>query len=210
MSELRVRWADKNLKQFGKRLDELKTRFPKVLPRIINQVGDRAKTQVVRNLVRQTGLQRKVIVKAVGDPKRAHAGSLSYTMTTRGGNIRLKYLSPRETRPGVVAKPWGRRTLFPNTFMKGGRFPNRVATPKLGGHVWKNNGSGARNTGTGWATQAKIARREGVDTGTRITQVRSGMTIPTEMTSGATAAAFERIAGPLLQQRVEAAIAKLL
>ena len=210
MAELRARWADQNLKRFGKRLDELKTRFPKVLPRIVNQVGDRAKTQVVRNLVRQTGLRRKVIVKAVGDPKRAHAGSLSYAMTTRGGNIRLKYLSPRETRPGVVAKPWGKKTLFAGTFMKGGRFPSRVETAKLGGHVWKNSGSGVRNTGSSFVTQAKIARKEGVDSGTRITQVRSGMTIPTEMTSGATAAAFERIAGPLLQQRVEAAIAKLL
>jgi hypothetical protein len=36
------------------------------------------------------------------------------------------------------------------------------------------------------------------------------MFIPTEMTTGATKAAFERIAGPLLQQRVEAAIHKLL
>jgi hypothetical protein len=34
--------------------------------------------------------------------------------------------------------------------------------------------------------------------------------IPQEMTSGATAAAFQRIAGPLLKERVDAAIVKLL
>lgn len=188
MSELRARWADQNVKRFGKRLEELKTRFPKVLPRIVNQVGDRAKTQVVRNLVRQTGLPRKTIVKAVGDPNRAHAGRLSYTMVTRGGKIRLKYLAPRETPPGVTAKPWGKKQLFPGTFMKGGRFPDRKVVERFDGHVYRRLNK----------------------SGSRITQVRSGMTIPTEMTTGATKAAFERIAGPLLQQRVEAAIAKLL
>jgi hypothetical protein len=185
---IKARWADQNLKRFGKKLVELNTRFPKVLPRIVNQVGDRAKTQVIRNLAKQTGLPRKTIVKAVGDPGRAHARRLSYTMVTRGGNIRLKYLAPRETRPGVTAKPWGKRQLFPGTFMKGGRFPNRKVVEKFDGHVYRRLNS----------------------SGTRITQARSGMTIPTEMTTGATKAAFERIAGPLLQQRVEAAIRKLL
>jgi hypothetical protein len=185
---LKVRWADQNVKRFGKRLVELNARFPKVLPRIVNQVGDRAKTQVIRNLTRQTGLPRKTIVKAVGDPHRAHASRLSYEMVTRGGNIRLKYLQPKETRPGVTAIPWGKRKLFPGTFMKGGRFPNRKVVAKFDGHVYRR-----LNT-----------------SGTRITQARSGMFIPTEMTTGATKAGFERIAGPLLQQRVEAAISKLL
>ena len=188
MSEIRVRWADQNLKRFGQKLIELNTRFPKVLPRIVNQVGDKSKTQVIRNLTAQTGLRRAVIVKAVGDPAKAHAGRLSYTMVTRGGNIRLKYLSPRETRPGVVAKPWNKRTLFAGTFMKGGQFPSRKVVPHFDGHVYRR-----LNT-----------------SGTKITQARSGMFIPTEMTTGATKAAFEKIAGPLLQQRVEAAITKLL
>lgn len=188
MTTVTVKWADANLKRFGKKLDQLNTRFPKVLPRIVNQVGDRAKTQVIRNLTRQTGLPRKTIVKAVGDPARAHAGRLSYEMVTRGGNIRLKYLAPRESRPGVTAIPWGKRQLFPGTFMKGGAFPNRKVVAKFDGHVYRR-----LNT-----------------SGTKITQARSGMFIPTEMTTGATKAAFERIAAPLLQQRVEAAIGKLL
>ncbi|ABE63185.1 conserved hypothetical protein [Nitrobacter hamburgensis X14] len=187
-SVVKVRWADQNLKHFGKKLVQLNTRFPKVLPRIVNQVGDRAKTQVIRNLTRQTGLPRKTIVNAVGDPGRAHARRLSYEMVTRGGNIRLKFLAPRETRPGVTAKPWGKRQLFPGTFMKGGRFPHRKVVEKFNGHVYRR-----LNT-----------------SGTRITQARSGMFIPTEMTTGSTKAAFERIAAPLLQQRVEAAIHKLL
>lgn len=188
MAEIRIRWADDNLKRFGKQIAELNTRFPVVLPRIVNQVGARAKTQVIRSLTKQTGLPRRTIVKAIGDPSRAHAGRLSYEMVTRGGNIRLKYLAPSETRPGVTAIPWGKRRLFPGTFMKGGRFPNRVDVPKFDGHVYRRLNK----------------------SGTKITQARSGMFIPTEMTTGATRVAFEKIAGPLLQQRVEAAIKKLI
>src|SRR5690606_16100907 len=93
MTTITVRWADDQLKRYGRKINELNRRFPKVLPRVINQVGNRAKTQVIRNLTKRTGLQRRVIVEAV---KVTMAGGrrLSYDMVTRGGNIRLKYLRP--------------------------------------------------------------------------------------------------------------------
>lgn len=194
MTTISVRWADDHLKVFGKRIDELNRRFPKVLPRIINQVGARAKTQVIRNLTKQTGLPRKTIVKAVGEPSKAGRGKLSYEMVTRGGQVRLKYLSPRETRPGAVAKPFGKKRLFPSTFMLGGQFPARHGG-KFDGHVMRRIGWGKRTDGS---------------TGDKLTQVRSEVVIPKEMTTGATAAAFTKIAGPLLQQRVEAALKKLV
>lgn len=180
-------WADRNLARLAKQFDQLNTRFPKVLPRIVNQVGNRAKTQVIRTLTKQTGLPRKTIVAAVGDPMVARPGRLSYTMVTRGGQIRLKYLSPRETRRGVVAKPFGQRTLFPGTFMLGGAFPGRKPVARFDGHVYER-----------WGARFKIS------------QVRSNVVIPQEMSRGATLKAFNQIAGPLLQQRVDAAIAKLL
>ncbi|MCJ8517812.1 hypothetical protein ABID21_000672 [Pseudorhizobium tarimense] len=183
-----VAWADRVMQQYGKRVLHLHQKFPKVLPRIVNQVGDRAKTQVVRNLTKQTGLPRKTIVAAVGDPSRARPGRLSYEMVTRGGNIRLKYLDAKETEAGVVAKPFGKRTLYPGAFMRGGRFPDRKDVKKFDGHAFY-----------------RLNR-----SGTRITFARSGVIIPTEMTRGATKSAFDRIAGPLLQQRIEAAIAKLV
>jgi hypothetical protein len=78
--------------------------------------------------------------------------------------------------------------------MHGGQFPNRHGG-KFDGHVMGRIGYGKRSDGSvGW----------------KLTQVRSGMFIPTEMTTGATLAAFERTAGPLLRQRVDAAIKKLL
>ena len=195
MSDIRVAWADANVKRFGEKIARLNGQFPLVLPRIINQVGNRAKTQVIRNLTKQTGLPRKTVVKAVGNPMQANAGKLSYSMITRGGNIRLKYLAPKEYNGGVKAKPWGKVADYPKAFMKGGLFPGRKISEKLGGHVWRNLGRGERKDG---------------GRGQRLTQVRSGMKIPEEMTTGATRKAFETIAGLLLQERVGKAIAKLI
>ena len=70
--------------------------------RAVNHTGNKARTQIIRALVVQTGLKRGVIVRAV-KTRTAHAGSASYTLTTRGGNIRLKYFDPRETKAGVAA-----------------------------------------------------------------------------------------------------------
>ncbi len=194
MAEIKIWWADQHLKGYAKKIDQISTRFPKALPRLVNQVGNRAKTQVIRNLTKQTGLPRKTIVKAIGNPITARPTRLSYSMITAGGNIRLKYLSPRETRKGVTAKPWGKRTLYAGSFMKGGAFPNRKVVAKFDGHVYRRLGRGMRTDGS---------------YGEKLTQVRSGMFIPVEMTSGATAKAFEQTAAPLLQQRVDALIRKL-
>lgn len=187
MATISVEWADNHLKLFGSRIDDLRVKFPKVLPQEINKVGNRAKTIVIRNLTTQTGLPRKTIVKAIGDPGTAKPGKLSYEMVTRGGNIRLKYLKPKETRPGVTAAPWGKRQLYPGTFMLGGRFPSR--------HGFVKNGHVMRRLNT---------------LGTHLTYARSGMFIPTEMTTGATASAFKAIAGPLLQQRIETVLRRLV
>ncbi|MNE10536.1 hypothetical protein D3C80_1032530 [compost metagenome] len=188
MAVLSMKWADRNLAEYGDRIAELKRRFPTVLPRIVNQVGNRTKTVVIRELTKQTGLPRATIVKAIGNPATAKPGRYVYDMTTRGGNIRLKYLRPKETEAGVVARPFGKPTLYPGAFLRGGQFPDRKAVAQFNGHAYY-----------------RLNR-----SGTKITFARSGVFIPKEMTSGATAKAFQRIAAPLLKERVEAALAKLI
>lgn len=185
---LTIKWADRNLAKYGKRLERLKQQFPAVLPRIVNQVGNRSKTIVIRELTKQTGLSRAVIVKAVGNPSAARPGRYIYDMTTRGGNIRLKYLRPKETPAGVVARPFGKATLYPGSFMRGGLFPDRKEVPQFNGHVYY-----------------RLNR-----SGSKITFARSGVFIPVEMSSGATVAAFHRVGAPLLEQRVAAALDKLV
>ena len=183
-----MKWADQNLAMYGKRLEKLNRQFPTVLPRIVNQVGNRSKTIVIRELTQQTGLPRAVIVRAIGNPLAARPGRYAYDMITRGGNIRLKYLRPRETPSGVVARPFGKATLYPGAFLRGGMFPDRKDVEDFNGHAYYRLNK----------------------SGTKITFARSGVFIPVEMTSGATVAAFHRVAAPLLAQRVGAALDKLV
>jgi hypothetical protein len=145
---------------------------PHAIRRALNRTGDKTRTQVKRVLVAQTGLKAGVIGRAV-KTRRASYGGLAYVIYSRGGNISLKYFGARETRAGVSAAPWGQRRVFAGTFIKGGRFPRRVPLRRLNGHVFKRVG-GAR---------LPIAKQ------------KSGLFIPEEMVSGATAQTFYDTAG---------------
>jgi hypothetical protein len=139
---------------------------PGAIRRAINHTGDKARTQVIRALTGQTGLKRKTIVRAV-KVTRASAGGMAYVLTTRGGNVALKFFGARETRAGVSAAPWNARQVFAGAFIRGGRFPARVPL-KLGGQVFKRAGSG----------RLPIAWQ------------KSGLFIPKEMVEGQTRSAF--------------------
>lgn len=182
-----IKWADATLEKYQKEIVQLAAQFPKVIPQEINKVGDRVRTQVVRTLTKQTGLPKKTIQKAVVTYG-ASPGKYLYTLKSEGGDIRLRFFKPRETRKGVVAKPWGRPTTYPGAFMKGGKFPKRVESAYLTPDVWRRLNK----------------------SGTRITQQKSGVRIPVEMITGATAEAFDKMAGPLLEQRITKVIGKLL
>lgn len=187
--EITATWADDNFAKYANRVTELHARLPKVLPRIINQAGERARTATTRALAKQTGLPVRTARKALTlNVKRAHAGKLSYDIGVTGGDVRLQFFQPRETRRGVSARPWGRRSVFADTFQKAGWFPNRVVSSKLSPHVWKRLDKA----------------------GKRITQARSGLFIPTEATQGASAEAWTSTGLPVMQSRVEAAITRLL
>jgi hypothetical protein len=187
MADLIVRWKDvSGVVRFENMIGALGKDGRKVMQRGLARAGDMARTQVYRALAAQTGLKRRVIVKAI-KTKRPSYDDLRYEMLARGGDISLKYFSPRETRAGVSAAPFNQRHVFPGTFMKGGRFPNRVIAPKLGGHVWKRIGKG-RN----------------------IELQDSGVIIPNEMISGETASTFTSTIARVLPQRVEHELARLM
>jgi hypothetical protein len=189
MSVFRLRWQDiSGLQRLDNAMAVLSSdQKNNALRRAVNHTGDKAKTVVIRTLAEQTGLKQKVIRKAV-KVKRANYSSLEYVMTTRGGDISLKFFGARETRRGVSAAPFGQRRVFPGTFMKGGRFPNRVTASRLNGHVYRRTGSGR-------------GPLEFVD---------SGVVIPAEMVRGATASAFTGLVERDLPPRVMHEIMRLV
>lgn len=152
--------------------------------RAINRAGDQARTQVRRVLPKQTGLKRAVIVKAVR-VSRSTPGTLSYTMTSWGGDISLKYFAARENKPGVSAAPFGQRKVFGGTFMKAGWiWSQRVVKPNWNGQVFARNGD---------------TTKSGMDA---FSKVKSGVYIPKEMVKGATADAFTSTVEKVLPERL--------
>lgn len=157
------------------------------LNRAVNRAGDMAKTAMVRVLAPQTGLKPKVIRKALSSKKANATNGATYVIYSKGGDIRLKYFAARETRKGVSAAPFSNRQIFAGTFIKGGRFPNRVDIG-MGGHVFKRTGA---------------ARKP-------IVLQRSGVFIPEEMISGASGAAFHSTAERVLPDRLAHELLRLL
>lgn len=175
-------------KLLGERVKRAGSNAPKALMRAINHTGKKAKTQMVRSLATQTGLPIKTTRKALRD-KTAGVGG-AYTISSKGGNVRLKFFKAKETRRGVSAAPWNKRQTFAGTFMRGGHFPNRKSIG-LGGAVVRRAGGGRYPMKT----------------------VKSGLYIPKEMVTGATEQAFYSTArselGPRLAHELGFMIGKL-
>lgn len=188
MSVFRLRWQDiSGLERVGNAMAMLSgDQKNNALRRAVNHTGDKAKTVVIRELAAQTGLKQKVIRKAVR-VTRANYSSLEYVMTTRGGDISLKFFGARETRKGVSAAPFGQRRIFPGTFMKGGHFPKRVTATGLNGHVYEPVSREATGKST-W--RRPVSLRD------------SGVIIPAEMVRGATPSAFTSLVERDLPPRV--------
>lgn len=184
---LEIRWSDiEAVERFDNQIKSLGKNGVKVMQRGLARSGDMARTQVARALTKQTGLPRKVVVRAL-KVKRPHYHDLSYTITSQGGDISLKYFKPRETRRGVSAAPFGKRQIFAGTFMKGGRFPNRA----------------------GLAFKGHVVKRVGADR-FPVEFQKSNVVIPEQMVSGATHEAFQKTVSDVLPRRIEHELGRIM
>ncbi|MBI1202558.1 MAG: hypothetical protein GC182_08610 [Rhodopseudomonas sp.] len=163
-------------------------RTPDAVRRALNHSGDIARTKMRRALTEKTGLPYRVI-KAATHTTHANYGALVYSIKARGGNVRLKFFKPRETQRGVSAAPRGQRRVFPNTFIKGGQFPNRVGL-HMGGEVFERIGSGHGRP--------------------MFKRARSGVFIPTDMVSAEVAETFIATGLALLPGRVAHEVGRIL
>lgn len=157
-------------------------------------LGLRRKTAAAETA--QTGLAEGVIDRAQQTID-ANAATLVFTIVAHGGSVRLKYFGAKEGGGGVTAHPWGRVTFYSGDFITSGRPGSRLASGKLGGQVYEALGpknTKRKNAGTWWR---------------KIDQKRPGLFIPTELTLGKTAAAFEDGAPAALQAIIAHVVAIL-
>jgi hypothetical protein len=180
---LEIRYDLSGIKHIADVMHKAQQLSPGALRSAVKHTGDKATSAMRSALVPQTGLKRGVLVRAV---KGKSTGS-GYEIKSHGGNIRLKFFGARETRKGVTAAPWNSRRLYAGTFLKGGRFPNRV-TLKMGGNTLKRAG------------KSRLP----------IHGVRSGLYIPEEMVKGGSEAAFYSTLESDLAPRIAHELARIL
>lgn len=157
--------------------------FLKAMGRAVNKAGDKARTDMRRALVNQTGLKYGTFVRALRST-RGGPSSGRYEIKSKGGNVRLRFFRPRETRGGVVAYPWNKQKLYPRAFTKGGRRPRKA----LNRGVLQRTGAGRLP----------------------VQQARSGLFIPTEMVTGGSEAAFYRASEQIMVAELSRQLSLLL
>lgn len=131
MAELKVSVSTKDFDRLVAIFEKAGKNVKPALARAINHTGDMARTQIARALVKQVGAKYGVIRKAL-QTRPATRGGLVYRIIAKGGFMSLKEFGARQTAKGVSAAPWGKRRVFPHTFI----------APSLGGHVFERKGSG--------------------------------------------------------------------
>lgn len=162
-----VTFRDRGLADYANRLDQLGGRMG-FLAQALNEGGRALRAQTVAAETAQTGLPGDTLERAQKETP-ASGGSLTYTIMSEGGNVRARFFHPKEGGGGATAYPWNRATFYPGGFLTSGRPGNRRIVIKGGPY---ENVQGGK-----W--------------GGKIRAVRTGLFIPTEMTKGQTAAAFE-------------------
>ena len=184
-----VTFRDQMLSRYAARLEALGGGNGRgVLAQALNEGGQAVRSATVAAETAQTGLPGDTLERAQQTIE-ANAGSLSYTIWSEGGNVRLKYFGAKEGGGGVTAHPWNRSTYYDRAFITSGPRGRRAPSPKLGGQVYRS-----------------ASRRWGGP----ISLVRSGLFIPTEMTKGQTAAAFDKGAASVLATTVVSRLGAML
>lgn len=88
----------------------------RAIMRAVNWTGDRAYTQVMRQLGKQTGALRKVLVKRVVKKPAFPGQHIVYRIVARAPAMPLSDFAPHQTRKGITAAPWRKRRVFPHAF----------------------------------------------------------------------------------------------
>lgn len=126
---------------------EIKALMRKLQAPRLNQALSVAVNDSARQVERTA---ERIVAKELSIPaKRAKIGiwvrpfstpaTLSATVRGSKSPIPLKSFSAKETPKGVSARIWGKRTIYPGRFIRGGTFPGRVDL-SMGGHVFVRSG----------------------------------------------------------------------
>ena len=85
--------------------------------RALDDVGAKTRTRVIRAVARQAGVPYGKARGVITSKTAMGAGAGEYSIIARDVTLSLKEFGPRRTAKGVSAAPWGKRRVFPHTFI---------------------------------------------------------------------------------------------
>jgi hypothetical protein len=83
----------------------------------IDEVGNKAKTQVIRETAKQAGVKYGRALAVISSRQAMGAGAGQYVITARDVTMALKEFAPARTPTGISAAPWGKRKTFEHSFL---------------------------------------------------------------------------------------------
>jgi len=112
--------------ELARALADLKRQaFPTANVRALNLVGRKMRTDMVRSVAKEMGIQQKAVrtrTKLIS----ANRVNARVLLEFRGRAFNLIEFAARQTKQGVTARPWGQRRLVPHAF---------IATMPQGGRI---------------------------------------------------------------------------
>jgi hypothetical protein len=157
----------------------------------INHTGDRATTVVRRSVAKQTGASYAK-VRAETKSYKASVSRIVYDLVGKGERaVGLIHYGASQRAGGVSARPWGKRRVFPGTFI--------AAPAGRSAQVFRRTGE----IGIATAGRYKGQRRE------KIAKLY-GPSIPVEMLRDKTPVAFQNAIAERLPGRVAHEVERLL
>jgi len=203
-SSIHIRFADDELRKMENQIGALGEKKARVgLSRAVSRVTDMVYTATVRAIVKQSGIPRKVVLRAVHKSKPAQKGTgpIFGTVTASGYEIPLRDLGAKQLSYGVRAKVQGKWTRFPGTFIFAGTY--RSGQEIAAGHVFQRDGKKRLRQ-----RQTKGGRnRKWVQP---IARVPSGVYVADELIRDQSLAAFEAIVRTKLPERAMHELGRLL
>lgn len=88
----------------------------RALSRALNYTGNRARTQVVREVSKDTSITYGRVRDSIRTTP-STPSTKSYTLTAKGHELPLSEFGPKQTRQGASVRVWGKRTVLPHTFV---------------------------------------------------------------------------------------------
>lgn len=132
MTTITVKFDGDGITKLVGAMTGLQNRVPDAMRRALNHTGAKAFTQVKRALGKQLVTNQAAIIDyGKVRPIRANYSRLEFKIVSTGGVIPLKHFRPLQTKKGVSAAPWGKRRLYPHSFI----------SARLGGHVFWRKGT---------------------------------------------------------------------